>query len=65
MDIDLAIKKLNDFKALSNSLGECDLVGLDEDAFTVRVKLKKPEDEKLRRVVGFCPPTKKQHKQTA
>lgn len=38
MDISAAIDQLTKFKKLSKALGECDLVGLDDESFVVKVK---------------------------
>lgn len=38
MDISAAIDQLTKFKKLSKALGECDLVGLDNESFVVKVK---------------------------
>ena len=38
MDLELAINQLTKFKKLSKALGECDLVGLDNESFVVKVK---------------------------
>jgi len=38
MDINTAIEKLTKLKKMSKSLGNCDLVGFDNESFTIRVK---------------------------
>ena len=38
MDISAAIDQLTKFKKMSKVLGECDLVGLDNESFVVKVK---------------------------
>lgn len=38
MDINTAIEKLAQLKKMSKSLGKCELIGFDNESFTVRVK---------------------------
>ena len=38
MNINTAIEKLTKLKKMSKSLGNCDLVGFDNESFTIRVK---------------------------
>jgi hypothetical protein len=55
VDIDAAIAKLEEFKKLAESsgAGPCDLVGMDDGSFTVRVKF--GEDAPRRKpVLGFA-----------
>ena len=56
MDIDAAIEKLSKFKKLSSKFGmkDCNVVGLDNESFTVRVKFSEdpPVDNKTV-VLGF------------
>lgn len=38
MDISAAIDQLTKFKKMSKTLGRCDLVGLDNESFTIKVQ---------------------------
>ena len=53
MDLELAIKKLNQFKKMSKSLGTCDLVALDENAFVVKVQFDNGTSNTHKPVLGF------------
>ena len=56
MKLDIAIDKLNAFKKIakkvtSNDLGECELIGLDDNSFTVKVTFK--DDKPTKHIAGF------------
>ena len=52
MDIDSAIKKLNEFKKIAKKFkGECELIDFNENSFTFKAEFGKDEPE--RRPIGF------------
>lgn len=63
MNITAAIDRLTKFKKMSKTLGDCDLVGFDNESFTVRVKFSDGgKTEKLdgyHPVLGFAEGSKK------
>ena len=54
MNIDSAIEKLNEFKRISNGIGECDLVSLTDDSFTVKIQFGERQEPRTQ-IIGFCP----------
>ena len=53
MNIATAIDQLTKFKKMSKRLGECDLVGFDNESITIRVKL--DSNTKLEKPSGYRP----------
>ena len=64
MNIDSAIDKLNEFKRLSNGIGECDLVSLTDDSFTVKIQFGESAETR-KTVLGFAEQPKKTKKEKA
>jgi len=53
MNINTAIEKLTKLKKMSKSLGNCDLVGFDNESFTIRVKYDNAEPSSCYTSIAF------------
>lgn len=53
MNITTAIDQLTKFKKMSKTLGDCDLVGFDNESITIRVKL--DGNTKIEKPSGYRP----------